>query len=136
MMMGGTPYAVHMAALVGPKGTPCGGSPYGRVVATDLNTGRQVWTVAHGTMAGRPGSIGMGGPVVTAGGLVFVGSTRDAFLYAYDASTGRELWRGSLPAPGSGTPMTYVIRGRQYVVVAMGADDGNQPDRLVGFGLK
>ena len=136
MMMGGTPYGVHMAALVGPGATPCGGAPYGRMVATDLNTGRQVWAVAHGTMAGRPGSIGMGGPVVTAGGLVFVGSSRDAFLRAYDAATGRELWKGTLPAPGSGTPMTYVVRGRQFVVVATGADDGQRPDRLVGFALK
>ncbi len=136
MLMAGTPYAVNMAALVGPAGTPCGGAPYGRVVATDLNTGRQVWSVAHGTMAGRAGSIGMGGPVVTAGGLVFVGSTRDAFLRAYDAETGRELWRGQLPAPGTGTPMTYVVHGRQFVVVATGSDDGKQPDRLVGFGLK
>lgn len=136
MLMGGTPYAVNMAALVGPAGTPCGGAPYGRVVATDLNTGKQVWSVAHGTMAGRAGSIGMGGAIVTAGGLVFVGSTRDALLRAYDAATGRELWRGPLPAPGTGTPMTYVVKGRQFVVVATGSDDGKQPDRLVGFGLK
>ncbi len=136
MVMGGTPYAVNMAALVGPNGRACGGAPYGRVVATDLNTGRQLWSVAHGTMAGRAGSIGMGGPVVTAGGLVFVGSTRDPLLRAYDATTGRELWRGQLPAPGSGTPMTYVVKGRQYVVVATGSDDGKQPDRLVAFGLK
>lgn len=78
----------------------------------------------------------MGGPVVTAGGLVFVGSTKDALLRAYDAASGRELWRGQLPAPGSGTPMTYVLRGRQYVVVATGGDDRNQPDRLVAFGLR
>jgi quinoprotein glucose dehydrogenase len=134
--MGGTPYSVNVAALVGPNGTPCGGAPYGRVVATDLNTGKQAWSVPHGLMDGRAGSIGMGGPVVTASGLVFVGSTRDPFLRAYDATTGRELWRGQLPAPGSGTPMTYVIHGRQYVVVATSADDGTQPDRLVAFALK
>jgi quinoprotein glucose dehydrogenase len=134
--MGGTPYSVHVAALVGPNGTPCGGAPYGRVVATDLNTGKQAWSVPHGLMDGRAGSIGMGGPVVTASGLVFVGSTRDPFLRAYDATTGRELWRGQLPAPGSGTPMTYVTHGRQYVVVATSADDGTQPDRLVAFALK
>lgn len=136
MVMGGTPYAVNMAALVGPGGTLCGGAPYGRVVATDLSTGKQVWSVAHGTMAGRAGSIGMGGPLVTAGGLVFAGSTRDAFLRAYDAATGRELWKGQLPAPGSGTPMTYVLNGRQYVVTATGSDDGQHPDQLVGFAIK
>ena len=136
MLMGDTPYAINMAALVGPNGTPCGGSPYGRLVATDLNTGRQVWSVAHGMMAGRAGSIGMGGPAVTAGGLVFLGASRDARLRAYDATTGRELWSGQLPAPATGTPMTYVVKGRQFLVVATGADDGKQPDRLVGFGLK
>ncbi|HEV2577994.1 MAG TPA: pyrroloquinoline quinone-dependent dehydrogenase [Acidobacteriaceae bacterium] len=136
MLMGGTPYAVNMAALVGPNGTPCGGAPYGRVVATDLNTGKQVWSVTHGRMAGRAGSIGMGGPVVTAGGLVFVGASRDAFLRAYDAATGRELWEGQLRAPATGTPMTYLVKRRQFLVVATGSDDGKQPDRLVAFGLK
>jgi quinoprotein glucose dehydrogenase len=136
ILMAGTPYAVNLAALVGPNGTPCGGAPYGRVVATDLNAGKQLWSVPHGTMGGRAGSIGMGGPVVTAGGLVFVGSTKDLLLRAYDATTGRELWQGQLPAQGSGTPMTYMINGRQYVVVATSSDDGKQPDRLVAFGLK
>jgi quinoprotein glucose dehydrogenase len=136
ILMAGTPYAVNLAALVGPNGTPCGGAPYARVVATDLNAGKQLWSVPHGTMGGRAGSIGMGGPVVTAGGLVFVGSTKDLLLRAYDATTGRELWQGQLPAQGSGTPMTYMINGRQYVVVATSSDDGKQPDRLVAFGLK
>ncbi|HEX5284164.1 MAG TPA: pyrroloquinoline quinone-dependent dehydrogenase [Bryocella sp.] len=136
MVMGGTPYAVNMAALVGPNGTPCGGAPYGRVVATDLNTGRQLWSVTHGRMAGRMGSIGMGGPVVTAGGLVFVGASRDTLLRAYDAATGREVWRERLPAPATGTPMTYVLKGKQLVVVATGSNDGTQPDRLVAFELK
>lgn len=135
--MAGTPYAVNLRALVGPGGTPCGGAPYGRVVATDLNTGRQVWTVAHGVMpGGRAGSIGMGGPMVTAGGLVFVAGTNDRWLRAYDSATGKEMWKGALPATGTGTPMTYSVRGRQYVVVATGGGDGRQGDQLVAFALR
>ena len=133
--MGGTPYAVNLRALVGPGATPCGGAPYGRVVATDLNSGKQVWSVPHGEMvSGMPGSVGMGGPIVTAGGVVFVGATRDAFLRVYDAATGKELWKGQLPAEGNATPMTYVVKGRQYVVVATG--DDQHEDMLVAFALK
>lgn len=131
--MGGTPFAVNMAALVGPNGTPCGGSPYGRVVATDLKTGKQLWSVPHGSMpGGGAGSVGTGGTIVTAGGLVFVAASRDPYLRAYDAASGRELWKGRLPAPGTGTPMTYVVGGRQYVVVATGGEKG---DSLVSFAI-
>jgi quinoprotein glucose dehydrogenase len=133
--MGGTPYAVNLRALVGPGGTPCGGAPYGRVVATDLNSGKQLWSVPHGEMLGDiPGSVGMGGPIVAAGGVVFVGASRDAFLRAYDAATGRELWKGELPGTPSGTPMTYVVKGRQYVVTATG--DDQHGDTLVAFALR
>ncbi|HXS12040.1 MAG TPA: pyrroloquinoline quinone-dependent dehydrogenase [Acidobacteriaceae bacterium] len=132
--MGGTPYAVNLRALVGPGGTPCGGAPYGRVVATDLNSGKQLWSVPHGEMLSDiPGSVGMGGPIVTAGGVVFVGASRDAALRAYDARTGKELWKGELPATPSGTPMTYVAGGRQYVVIATG--DDRHSDALVAFAL-
>ena len=137
--MGGTPYAVNLRALVGPGGTPCGGAPYGRMVATDLNSGKQVWSVPHGEMLGQmPGSVGMGGPIVTAGGVVFVGASRDAVLRAYDATTGKELWKGELPGAPSGTPMTYVAggrhgKGRQFVVIATG--DDQHGDALIAFGL-
>ena len=133
-LMGGTPYAVNLRALVGPGGTPCGGAPYGRVVATDLNSGKQLWSVPHGEMLkDMPGSVGMGGPIVTAGGVVFVGASRDAYLRAYDATTGKEIWKGELPALPSGTPMTYVAKGRQYVVIATG--DEQHGDTLVAFSL-
>ena len=133
--MGGTPYAVNLRALVGPAGTPCGGAPYGRMVATDLNSGKHVWSVPHGEMIeGMPGSVGMGGPIVTAGGVVFVGASRDTHLRAYDAATGHELWEGELPGPGNATPMTYVVKGRQYVVIATG--DEQHGDTLVAFALR
>lgn len=132
-IMIGSPFTMHLRALLSQGGVPCGGAPYGRLVATDLNSGKQLWSVTHGTMRDdMPGSIGMSGPVVTAGGVVFVAGTDDPFLRAYDAKTGRELWKGQLPGEGSGTPMTYVLAGRQYVVVATGGDKG---DRLVAFAL-
>jgi quinoprotein glucose dehydrogenase len=130
----GTPYTLALRALVGPKGAPCGEAPYGRLVATDLNSGRQLWSVAHGRMQGGGlGSIGMSGPIATAGGLVFVAASDDAMLRAYDAATGKELWKGVLPARGTGTPMTYVVRGRQYVVVATGDEP---PHELVAFAVR
>jgi quinoprotein glucose dehydrogenase len=129
----GTPYQMYLRALVGPNGAPCGGAPYGRVVATNLNTGKQMWSVTHGEMReGVPGSTGMSGPLVTVGGLVFVAGTEDPYLRAYDAATGRDLWKGELPGSGTGTPMTYVVKGRQYVVVATGSDKG---DTLVAFSI-
>jgi quinoprotein glucose dehydrogenase len=133
--MAGTPYTMFLRALISQRGIPCGGAPYGRLVATDLNTGKQLWSVPHGSMRpDRPGSTGMAGPLATAGGLVFVAATEDPFLRAYDAASGRELWKGELPAPGTATPMTYVVNGRQYVVIATGRENGGG-DELVAFGL-
>ena len=62
-----------------------------------------------------------GGPIVTAGGLVFVGSTADSKLRAFDVKTGKELWQVETPAAAHATPMTYTVDGRQYVVVAAGS---------------
>ncbi len=79
-----------------------------------------------------------GGSIVTAGGLVFIGAAMDDFLRAFDLETGRELWRGALPAGGQATPMTYAVDGRQYVVIAAGGH-GNLGttfgDHLVAFAL-
>jgi glucose dehydrogenase len=84
-------------------------------------------------LAERLGSEGTGGPVVTAGGLVFIGAG-DGYLYAFDKATGKELWRGKLPYARTGTPMAYRARsGRQFVVIATGADADNA---LVAFALE
>ena len=66
----------------------------------------------------------LGGPVVTAGGLVFIGAAMDHYLRAFDVSDGDELWRGRLPAPAMATPMTYEYEGKQYVVIAAGGHPG------------
>ena len=80
-----------------------------------------------------------GGPVATAGGLVFIGATMDHYLRAFDLINGEELWRGRLPAPGNATPMTYEWEGRQYVVIYAGGNPrmGTKlDDRLVAFALQ
>lgn len=139
-IMRGAPYRLMLQALISPNGVPCGPAPFGRIVATDLNTGRQLWSVAHGEMVnGGPGSIGVGGPIVTASGLIFAASTNDALLRAYDAASGKELWQGRLPATANATPMTYEVRGRQYVVIAVGGhrlSQGDESDSVVAFALR
>ena len=87
-----------------------------------------------------PGSISVGGPIVTASGLAFIAGTFDPYLRAFDVADGRELWRGELPASGHATPITYqTAGGKQYVVVAAGghAKVSEEPlgDALVAFSL-
>ena len=75
---------------------------------------------------------------MTAGGLVFIGAAMDNYLRAFDAKTGAELWRGRLPAGGQATPMTYVWKGRQYVVIAAGGHaklDTKRGDRVIAWTL-
>jgi quinoprotein glucose dehydrogenase len=84
------------------------------------------------------GSPNLGGPIVTAGGVVFVAATVDRQLRAFDVETGRELWRGALPAGGKATPMTYLAGGRQFVAIAAGGDGGDvfgKGDEVVVFAL-
>jgi quinoprotein glucose dehydrogenase len=114
----------------------------------DLASGRVRWEVPFGTTrdltpipVGLPlGLPSMGGPVVTASGLVFIGAALDDFLRAFDVETGKELWRARLPAGGQATPMTYRLRpdGRQYVVIAAGGHGTlgtRQGDWLVAYAL-
>ena len=137
--MRGAPFRMLLRAMISPGGAPCGPAPYGRLVATDLNNGQQLWSVAHGQMiTGVPGSVGVGGPMVSAGGLLFAASTNDPYLRAYDAKSGRELWKGLLPASANATPMTYAVNGRQYIVIAVGGKSAlpeGQSDTVVAFAL-
>jgi len=88
-----------------------------------------------------PGAISLGGPIVTAGGLVFIAGTLDPFIRAFDVETGKELWKAQLPASGAATPMTYQIRGegKQFLVIAAGGhakvQEEPQNDALVAFAL-
>jgi quinoprotein glucose dehydrogenase len=127
-----------------PEGYPAVKPPWGTLNAIDLNTGEYLWRTTLGEypelMAkGLPptGTENYGGPVVTASGLLFIGASKDEFFRAFEAKTGRELWRYKLPAGGYATPATYEVDGRQYVVIAcgggkMGTKSG---DAYVAFAL-
>ena len=135
----GTPYTLQRQALMTPSGVPCGPQPFGSIVAINLNTGQKVWSVPHGEMVkGESGSMGDGGVIATAGGLIFAASSNDPWLRAYNSTTGRELWRGQLPVPSNATPMTYSAKGRQYVVIAAGGHGfigKGQSDEVVAYAL-
>jgi quinoprotein glucose dehydrogenase len=129
--MHGTPYVMRRRILFGIDSVPCVRPPFGTLTALDMSTGQKRWEVPLGSWptggAGREkwGSLSLGGPIVTAGGLVFQAGTLDRAMRAYDVATGRELWRVQLPAGARSTPMTYVSErnNRQYVVVTAGGGD-------------
>jgi quinoprotein glucose dehydrogenase len=144
----GTPYGMSRQLLMSPGGKPCNPPPWGSLVAVDLAQGVIRWNVPLGTTAdlfpNLPGVISgtpnLGGAIVTAGGLVFIGAAMDDYLRAFDVETGAELWKGRLPAGGQATPMTYRLRpdGRQFVVIAAGGHGklGTKlGDSLVAFAL-
>ena len=125
----GTPYAMRRDILRTRAGVLCNPPPWGTLAAVELMTGRLRWQAPLGTvprLAPVPGSSGwgspnLGGSIVTAGGLVFIAAAMDDYLRAFDVETGKELWKGALPAGGQATPMTYKGRdGKQYVVIAAG----------------
>ena len=144
----GTPYVARTGVLLSPFGVPCAAPPWGSLTALDLDTKKIAWRVTLGTtrdlaplgLALPWGTPNMGGPIVTAGGLVFIGASLDDYLRAYDIETGEELWKGRLPAGGQATPMTYRVRddGRQFVVIAAGGHNQMQTtrgDSVVAFAL-
>jgi quinoprotein glucose dehydrogenase len=122
----GTPYGMHRDWLVAPSGEPCNAPPWGALVALDLNTGKLHWEAPLGSTNGRfgntepPGSLSFGGPLATAGGLIFSAAAYDPNLHVFDANTGREVWTTELPASAQSTPMTYEIHGKQYLVICAG----------------
>jgi quinoprotein glucose dehydrogenase len=143
----GAPWGMIRDTVLSPLGLPCNPPPWGVLAAVDLKTGKIVWEKTIGTteelaplnIALATGTPTLGGPLVTAGGLVFIGATMDKYLRAFDAASGKELWQGRLPAPGIATPMTYEWMGRQYVVIAAGGhgDTGEvgRSDSFVAFAL-
>ncbi|MBZ0333501.1 glucose/quinate/shikimate family membrane-bound PQQ-dependent dehydrogenase [Marinobacter sp. AL4B] len=125
----GAPYAVDMKPFLSPMGIPCQQPPWGYVAGADLRTGEVVWKRKNGTiydMTPLPlpiemGVPGIGGPIVTAGGVAFMAASVDDYLRAYDLTTGKQIWETRLPAGGQATPMTYLnSKGEQMVVIVAG----------------
>ncbi len=126
------------------EGYPAIKPPWGTLNAVDLNTGEIKWKVILGeypelTARGIPptGTENYGGPVVTAGGLIFIGATADETFRVFDKETGRTLWQTKLPFGGNATPSTYMINGKQYVVISAGGGKSGRPKggSLVAFAL-
>jgi quinoprotein glucose dehydrogenase len=143
----GTPYGLRRELLASPLGLPCTAPPWGSLAAVDLGRNAIRWQVVLGSTRDRTpwfvpsrtiGMPNMGGPIVTAGGLVFIGAATDNYLRAFDIETGRELWKGRLPAGGQATPMTYQSEGRQFIVIAAGGHGALGTDRgdyVIAFAL-
>jgi quinoprotein glucose dehydrogenase len=143
----GAPYGMYRRFLQASSDLPCSPPPWGMLSAVDMKEGTIKWQVPLGSMqyfgGGHepipPGSIGFGGPIVTASGLAFIAGTFDPYIRAFDVETGKELWKAQLPASGNATPMTYSLKGRQYVVIGAGGHpkitEEALSDALVAFSL-
>jgi quinoprotein glucose dehydrogenase len=140
----GAPYAMSRIFLRAPSGLPCNPPPFGTLSAVDVRTGTIRWEVPLGQLpfpGARPewGSINLGGPLATGGGLVFIGASVDPAIRAFDAATGALLWKGTLPASARSVPMSFQgPSGKQYVVIAAGGHDpalGPLDNAVVAFRL-
>jgi quinoprotein glucose dehydrogenase len=136
----GAPFGLYRTFLFSPGGTPCNAPPWGTTAAVDLFTGKIIWNVPLGSFAPgqHTGTINLGGPMVTAGGLVFTSAAMDNVIRAFDSQTGKELWQFELPAGGQATPMTYTFKGKQYVAIAAGGHgklSTKQGDSVLVFAL-
>lgn len=147
--IGGTPYAVKQGPL-SPRDfppTPCTAPPWNLLIAVDMAAGEIRWKVPFGVldeMMPVPipldwGTPSAGGPIITAGGLIFIGATSDARVRAFDIETGEKVWEYRTPTSAQATPMTYSVNGRQYVVFAAGGHSWYYPkgidDYVLAFAL-
>jgi len=143
----GAPYGMERRFLEAPDETPCTPPPWGTLTAVNYDTGKIAWSVPLGLWP-RPrshpqpakyGAINLGGPMATAGGIVFEGSALDEQFRAFDARTGKLLWSAPLPFASPATPMTYLgADGRQYLVIAAGGHAkllDSRGETLVAFAL-
>lgn len=142
----GTPYALKQGPVVSPMFTPCTSPPWAAVIAVDLQVGEILWQSTLGTLDTlmpvpiplKWGTAGFGGPMITAGGLLFIGATQDDRFRAFDLATGKEVWTVNLPTGSFAMPMTYEVNGRQFVVIASGGHPFIYPfpgDYLTAFAL-
>ncbi|TCR06231.1 glucose/quinate/shikimate family membrane-bound PQQ-dependent dehydrogenase [Neorhizobium sp. JUb45] len=143
----GAPYGVKMGPFLGPLQVPCQAPPWGYVTGVDLRTGETAYKHKNGTvydMTPLPlpfkiGVPGIGGPMITKGGVAFLGAAVDDYLRAYDLTNGQQLWEARLPAGGQATPMSYAVEdGRQFVVMVAGGHGsvGTKPgDYVIAYAL-
>ncbi len=125
--------ACRFRSFFPPPGIPCQKPPFGSLTAVDLKARSIAWQVPLGTVKDTrlygvrmhmPSPIGMptiGGSPTTGGGLVFFAATQDDSLRAFGSSTGKEPWKARLPVGSRGTPMSYTIDGKQYIVISAGS---------------
>lgn len=143
----GSPYVPKVQGLLSIFGAPCSKPPWAALTAVNLATQKIAWEVPLGSvdkMSPFPmpwdlGMPGAGGPLVTAGGLVFIGYSLDDTLKAFDLHTGKLLWEGNLPAAGTAVPVTYEVEGQQYVVIPAGGHsmyNSTMGDSVMAFRLK
>ncbi|MDE8601888.1 glucose/quinate/shikimate family membrane-bound PQQ-dependent dehydrogenase [Marinomonas sp. RSW2] len=144
----GAEYAVELKPFLSPLGIPCQQPPWGYVTGVDLKTGKTAWKHQNGTIEDMTpfklpiemGVPGIGGPIITNGGVVFMAATVDDYLRAYDLSNGKELWKGRLPAGGQATPMTYLNSEGEQMVVQVAGGHGSIGttigDYVVAYKLK
>jgi quinoprotein glucose dehydrogenase len=127
-----------------PFGYPAMKPPWGTLNAIDMDRGEILWRVPLGefkelTEKGIPktGTENYGGPIVTAGGLIFIGASQDEYIRAFNKKNGKEVWKFKLPAGGYATPATFEINGQQYLVIACGGGKMGTPsgDSYIAFTL-
>ncbi len=143
--MEGSPYGIQLTTFQNWLGMPCWNPPYGSLSAYDLKTGALLWRKPFGQiqywgfyMPESWGTITIGGPTITASGLVFIGGSMDSRVRAIDLKTGEVLWKHLVPAPAVALPAIYEYRGRQYVAFAVGGNSILLPkvsDEVVVFSL-
>jgi quinoprotein glucose dehydrogenase len=137
----GAPYGMYRETFLSPgHKVPCTPPPWGTIVAVDLFSGQKAWDVRLGSHVPgqQTGAVNFGGPIVTAGGLIFTAASWDGHLRAFESETGKEIWSYELPAGGQATPMTYTIGGKQYLVIAAGGHGKfgtKQGDYVIAFTL-
>lgn len=147
----GTPYGVELASFMTSLGLPCEQPPWGMITAIDLNTRKIAWQIPAGTLSDSMGDlIGIQAPMpigmptlsaalMTSTGLTFYSGTNDAYLRAWQTTTGKELWKSRLPVGSQATPMTYISpkTNRQYIVVVAGGApySKSKGDYVIAFAL-
>ncbi|GAB1583866.1 pyrroloquinoline quinone-dependent dehydrogenase [Phyllobacterium phragmitis] len=143
--MRGSPYGFRLSNFLNPFGMPCWNPPYGEMSAYDLKTGNLLWRKPVGAvqqwgfyMPDSWGSVTIGAPVITKGGLIFIGASMDSKVRAYDMKTGNEVWKALVDAPAVAMPAVYTYKGKQYVVFVAGGNSILTPrvsDQVIAFSL-